>query len=251
MRLAIVIIITFIVLLYGATNVDAIIKSCCDVAVKDRSYFSSPSTRSGVYTMVDLCSHGPLIQGYCDAFTDGGGWLVIQRRQHPGREDFNRFWSEYERGFGNLYSEFWYGLRSLHCLTNRGTWELRIDITYSNGTKSHLHYNYFRVGSPTAKYQLSISGFTGYGGDDPFVTHSLNGQCFSTRDRDSDQSSGSCAINAHGSTAPGGWWYNNCFHINLNYNFGGRSGFIRLRSSWLNPTFIEMKIRPTHGDCGP
>ena len=79
------------------------------------------------------------MQGYCDTITDGGGWLVIQRRQQGTNEDFHRFWSDYEREFGNLKSEFWYGLRPMYCLTNRGTWELRIDFTFDNKTRSYLH----------------------------------------------------------------------------------------------------------------
>ena len=39
-----------------------------------------------------------------DAITDGGEWLVVQRRQ-DGSVDFNRGWVEYEEGFGNLTRE--------------------------------------------------------------------------------------------------------------------------------------------------
>ena len=44
---------------------------------------------------------------------------MVQRRQ-DGSVDFNRGWGEYEDGFGELTSEFWYGLRALHCLTGQG-----------------------------------------------------------------------------------------------------------------------------------
>ena len=49
-----------------------------------------------------------------------------------------------------------------------------------------MHYNHFRVGPATDNYQLSISGFTGITPTDPFTTHPLNGQQFSTYDRDND-----------------------------------------------------------------
>jgi len=133
----------------------------------------------------------------------------------------------------------------MHCLTSKGNWELRIDFTMTNGTKSFMHYNHFRVGPATDKYRLSISGFTGITPTDLFTAHLLNGQQFSTRDRDNDGSSNRhCALNGHGSTAPGGWWYNNCFYINLNYNYGGPIGFIFLGG--YSPPFIEMKIRPSN-----
>jgi len=103
------------------------------------------------------------------------------------------------------------------------------------------------VGPATDNYRLSISGFTGITLTDPFTTHPLNGQQFSTHDRDNDAwSSVSCAVNGHTSKAPGGWWYKDCFTINLNYNYGGPYGFIKLAGTWYSPPFIEMKIRPTN-----
>ena len=54
-------------------------------------------------------------------------------------------WSEYEEGFGNLpdddkdtTGEFWIGLCSLHCLTSRGQWQLRVYYRLSNKTKGYL-----------------------------------------------------------------------------------------------------------------
>ena len=65
-------------------------------------------------------------RAYCDTSSGGGGWTVIQRRK-DGSVDFkNGDWVEYEDGFGNLYCALWIGLKSLHCLTNQGNWELRV-----------------------------------------------------------------------------------------------------------------------------
>ena len=61
---------------------------------------------------------------------------MVQRRQ-DGSVDFNRNWVEYE---DDLNSEFWYGLRALHCLTSQGGWEMRIDLKLSDGTKVFLQY---------------------------------------------------------------------------------------------------------------
>jgi len=132
----------------------------------------------------------------------------------------------------------------MHCLTNIGTWQLRIDLTFSNGTKTYMQYKQFRVGSAKQNYQLHISGFIGATPTDPFVLHRLNGQPFSTVDR---LNYGTCARSARGSNSPGGWWYHGCYLINLNFSYGGPQGFIRLGYKWYSPTFIEMKIRPT--DC--
>ena len=64
--------------------------------------------------------------------SDGGGWIVIQ----PGSTvDFYRTWADYEQGFGDLETEFWYGLRNIHCLTTREDVELRIDLQDESGFK--------------------------------------------------------------------------------------------------------------------
>ena len=82
---------------------------------------------------------------------------MIQRRIN-GSVDFNRPWSDYEKGFGDPNGEFWYGLKSMNCLTKIGQWELRVDFEFQNGTRSYLHYNEFKVGSATDEYPLTIGG---------------------------------------------------------------------------------------------
>ena len=122
---------------------------------------------------------------------------MVQRRTNSS-ESFHRNWNDYEKGFGSLTSELWYGLHALHCLTINGNWELCIDFTFENGTKSFMQYNHFRVGPATDNYRLSISRFTGITPDDPFTTYPLNGEQFSTYDRDNDKWRGNCAFNGHG-----------------------------------------------------
>ena len=108
---------------------------------------------------------------YCDMTTDCGGWTVIQRNKISSQVDFNRNWTDYEEGFGNLTTEFWYGLAAIHCLTQR---DLRVDYQKIDRTWSYLHYNQFRVGSVSEEYPLTVGGFTGVG-TDLFALHPLNG----------------------------------------------------------------------------
>ena len=168
--------------------------------------------------------------------TDDGGWIVIQRNKKNSLVNFNKNWTDYEKGFGDLHTEFWYGLAAMHCLTQRGQWEMRVDYQFNNKTWSYLHYNQFSVGSASEEYPLTVGGFTGVG-TDQFARHPLNGMKFSTPDNDNDKDSGNCAA---GRKYKSGWWYNACSWVVINYQPPGVGA-----SS--NVLFTEMKICPK--DC--
>ncbi|XP_071981514.1 ficolin-1-like isoform X2 [Engystomops pustulosus] len=55
----------------------------------------------------------------CDMHTDGGGWIVFQRRW-DGSVDFFRSWDSYKKGFGSRLNEFWLGNDNLHMITSSG-----------------------------------------------------------------------------------------------------------------------------------
>ena len=161
--------------------------------------------------------------------TDGGGWIVIQRNKRNSAVSFNRKWVDYEKGFGDLNTEFWYGLEELHCLTQRGSWEMRIDFQKSDTSWSYLHYTQFSVGSANNEYPLTVGGYSGA------ISSSLalyfNGRKFSTSDNDNDLTSSNCAASDRS-----GWWMNSCKYINLNYQPPYMQGN--------NVILAEMKIRP-------
>ena len=169
---------------------------------------------------------------YCDMNTTDGGWTVIQRNRKDSTVDFNKTWRQYEAGFGNLNGDFWYGLEAIHCLTQTGQWEMRVDYQKLDKTWSYLHYNQFSVGSASEEYPLTVGGFTGIGENEFAKTQPLNGMKFSTLDNDNDKSSTNCAAKY------GGWWHNNCFHLNPNRQPPDAGPVV---------LFIEMKIRPK--DC--
>ena len=181
--------------------------------------------------------------------SDGGGWIVIQKRVPKGRENFTRSWKNYENGFGDLSGEFWVGLRNINCLTTREVHELRIDMKFKNGTSKTWTYPTFAVAGPEDKYRLTIGRGTGYGGDG--MAHS-NGMQFSTFDDDNDLNRGNCA-----KLYQGGWWYNNCYRANLNgpHTISLLAGGDRKWSKliWIDDISddiysyvpsVEMKIRP-------
>ena len=200
------------------------INNCCDL----RAF----SKCSGVYKLSRKTFS--CIDVYCDMNTTNGGWIVIQRNKKDSPVDFNRNWTDYEEGFGDLNTEFWYGLENLQFLLKNKKWEMRVDYQRNDRTWSYLHYNQFSVGSASEEYPLTVGEFTGVG-TDWFASHPLNGMKFSTPDNDNDKKSGGSNCAASQKT---GWWYNGCTAININK---------QPPVVWYNVLFSEMKIRPK--DC--
>ncbi|XP_064614223.1 fibrinogen C domain-containing protein 1-B-like [Liolophura sinensis] len=201
-------------------------------------------TKSGVYQVFPFgVGKGFLV--YCDMVTQGGGWLVFQRRQ-DGSVDFYRNWQNYTDGFGNLYGEFWLGLQKAHLLTSQAHFELLVNMkSYTLGT-GYASYSRFRVADESQSFRLLLGTFKGNAGDSLGIH---NGLKFTTYDRDNDYYNGNCAVRFRGA-----WWYNACHRTNLN----GRYVFVKDKSTD-NPSFVtwsqwsskhlplqfsEMKIRP-------
>ncbi|XP_036622544.1 tenascin-X isoform X2 [Trichosurus vulpecula] len=179
------------------------------------------------------------LEVYCDTETDGGGWLVFQRRM-DGRTDFWRDWAEYAHGFGNISGEFWLGNEALHSLTQAGDYSMRVDLRTSNES-AFAEYDFFTVDSAAKYYRLHLEGYHGTAGDS-MSYHS--GSIFSTRDRDPNNLHIPCAVSYRG-----GWWYRNCHYANLNGLYGSIIDHQGVSwHSWkgfeFSIPFTEMKLRP-------
>ena len=199
------------------------IKNCCDLKL-----FSAPS---GVYKINKAFDTASV---YCDMTTNGGGWIVIQRNKKDSLVNFNKNWTDYEEGFGNLTTEFWYGLEEMHCLTQRGQWEMRVDYQKNDKTWSYLHYNQFSVGNASEEYPLTVGGYSGSIASNYALYY--NKMKFSTPDDDNDAHSGTnCAA-----VRKSGYWYKSCHYISLNE----QPPYVHPHGSII---FAEMKIRPK--DC--
>ena len=139
--------------------------------------------------------------------TDGGGWVVFQRRM-DGTEEFFRQWTGYVKGFGDLNGEFWLGLNKIHRLTKSNS-VLRVDLEDFEGESRLSKYTTFKVLDSSTNYTLNVAGYSGDAGDS-LMAH--NGQEFTTEDRDNDTyGPKNCAVLFHGA-----WWYEQCHHSNLN-----------------------------------
>ena len=215
----------------------------------------NPASFTNAYEVFHLCTAKPLnfgvnkIYAACDMDTTGGGWMVIMQRS-SGAVDFNRSMEEYEFGFGNLDGEFWYGLKNIHCLTDREPVELRIEI--GNGTTTSIVWVYqtFHVG-PEPSYTLTVGNGEGEGdSNDAMLLH--NRKDFYTYDHDSEN----CA-HYHGA----GWWYftpqndKSCHTANLNGPYNTMTSDAGKVLSWTTTagqehyTHVSMKVRPK--SCTP
>ncbi len=175
---------------------------------------------NGIFKIFPVGFSGGL-RVYCDMETDGGGWIVIQRRQ-DGSVDFYRNWTDYRVGFGDLDGEFWLGNDNLRGLTEfGGMWQLRFDFENWLDEKAWSAYEGFRVSGEN--FRLNVDSFNNRStaGDsilhaDDQYTH--NEMMFSTKDKQNDNDRNGCAVKYHGA-----WWYNDCFKCNLNSRYyGGR-----------------------------
>uniref|UniRef100_A0A3B3WU44 Tenascin N n=1 Tax=Poecilia mexicana TaxID=48701 RepID=A0A3B3WU44_9TELE len=166
---------------------------------------------NGVYTVYINNNQSKPIQVYCDMTTDGGGWLVLQRR-NTGNLDFMRRWRQYIAGFGNLTEEFWIGLDKIHELTNTPTqYEIRFDLGLGSD-RAYAVYDNFKIAPVRQRFKLTIGKYRGTAGD-AMTYH--QGRPWTTMDSDNDLALTNCAR-----THQGAWWYANCHLANLNGKWG-------------------------------
>ncbi|XP_049664513.1 tenascin-N isoform X5 [Accipiter gentilis] len=196
---------------------------------------------SGMYTIYLNGDGSRPMQVYCDMTTDGGGWIVFQRRS-TGEVDFYKRWKNYVEGFGDPTGEFWLGLDKLHNLTSSSPirYELRVDLRTA-GESVYAVYDFFQVASSRDRYRLSVGNYRGNAGD-AMTYH--NGWKFTTWDRDNDVALSNYALTHHGA-----WWYKNCHLANLNGKYGDSKhsegvNWEPWKGHEFSIPFTEMKIRP-------
>ena len=53
----------------------------------------------------------------------------------------------------------------LHCLTQNGQRDMRVDYQTSMNSYSNIHYSHFSIGNATEEYPLMVTGYIGEGTD--------------------------------------------------------------------------------------
>uniref|UniRef100_A0A803JBK4 Ficolin-1-B n=1 Tax=Xenopus tropicalis TaxID=8364 RepID=A0A803JBK4_XENTR len=180
----------------------------------------------------------------CDMHTDGGGWIVFQKRM-DGSVDFYRDWGSYRQGFGSQLSEFWLGNENIHRLTSSGNIQLRIDLEDFDNNRTYATYSQFRLEPESQKYTLRLGAFTGGTAGDSLSSH--NNKAFQTKDVDNDESDSNCA-----ESFKGAWWYHDCYSSCLNGEYlrgehdeaDGGVNWGEFRGNDYSLKVSEIKFRP-------
>ncbi|XP_071837497.1 fibrinogen-like protein A isoform X5 [Apostichopus japonicus] len=213
-------------------------------------WFNAGCNNTSIYTIRPTNWNGPPFEVFCN-MTDGGGWIVFQRRV-DGSVDFYRNWDSYKEGFGELDHEFWLGNGKLYHLTNQGEYQIRINMVNKIGDPYYAKFDLFRINDESDNYRLSGLGtFNGTADTDGgapgggTLSYHLN-YAFSTFDRDNDKADSThCADSHHGA-----WWYKSCALSNLNGDYMAADGaqssihWYDLPGGRSNIKYTEMKIRP-------
>jgi len=159
----------------------------------------NPDSKSGNYQVeVD----GENLEVFCDMVTEGGGWTVLFNR-FDGSVGFDRNWAEYQRGFGNVAEDgnFFLGLDHMNKMTSGSNCILRVHVEDFDGKTGHAEYKTFEISDSTDNYKLTIGNYSGTAGDS---FSPLNGNPFSTIDRDNDINNDKSCAEVRGK---GGNWY--------------------------------------------
>ena len=168
-------------------------------------------TKDGVYY---INFHGYRRKVFCDMTTEGGGWIVMQKR-FDGSVNFNLDWATYKEGFGNVDGEYWLGNEFIHQYTIRFSTTLRVDASGFDGQSNFITLDGFHLQGEVTKYrfyfQVNSCRQSNFSYDLCYGWDFQRGFKFSTFDQDNDNFNGFCANFYHM-----GWWFDQCGVLGLN-----------------------------------
>ena len=199
----------------AAAQMDCKPKDCYDLKC-----YRVSNAQDGPHTIYPSRSNLTSLPVSCDQETDGGGWIMYQRRV-DGTFNFTRNWEEYKYGFGDHgdnTTELWMGNEHVYqVLMSYGSstkWELRIEADAFDGTSCWVVASNVGMYNETRRYAMywdSVAQSTGELADD-WKHHRM--KPFNTLDNSEGLDAKRCV-----GEYKGGWWYEHdrfCGRIFLN-----------------------------------
>lgn len=170
---------------------------------------------------------------YCDQTSEGGGWIVVQRRFGSLDLSFRRTWNEYKVGFGNLEKEFWLGNEFLHRISKSFYSILLVELQAGDGTLHNAAYTDFKVDAESKYYKIWFTSYTG-----TLKNSTISkGAVFSTWDKASG--SKDCPLRV-------GWWnFRYCYTSSRGLNAADNISWDDIILPQIN--FSTIKIRRPQG----
>ena len=99
-------------------NIAAAENECKPKDCYDLKCLGISTGKDGPHTIYPGTADLPQLQVSCDQETDGGGWIIYQRRL-DGSVNFSRNWEDYKSGFGTIgdnTTEMWLGNENIYQL---------------------------------------------------------------------------------------------------------------------------------------
>ncbi|KAK7116410.1 microfibril-associated glycoprotein 4-like [Littorina saxatilis] len=174
----------------------------------DKGIYTTP----GEYTIHPLLSDQPF-SVYCKKLTNNNNTRTNVLVRSSDTTSFNRNFSEYQAGFGDLENDHWLGLEKLYQLTNSRSYELRVSCRLENGSNVFMLYQHFQITGSADGYRMLFrqtrDNSTYFLGD---CFTPLLGAKFSAYDNDNDENNKVNCAEKH----EGGWWFRgeNCSTCN-------------------------------------
>ena len=232
-------------------NIIAAQNGCNPKDCYDLKCFGISTGKDGPHTIYPGTADLPQLQVSCDQETDGGGWIIYQRRL-DGSVNFTRNWDDYKSGFGivgNDKTEMWLGNENVYQLLQAyGSTECELwyEAHSFDGDVCSAKCYHFQMSDEAKGYKLNWTTVDESVKDLSYDLNYERNTRFTTFDKISGRSR--CV-----DEKKGGWWYRSCGYIFFN------GVYIPTKQRNMNSIYWErckdqstlqkscMMFRPKHG----
>lgn len=108
----------------------------------------------GIYNIYLTESSIPT-QVYCEM--KKGGWTRILNRINRLNSSFDRVWTDYKEGFGELTGNHWLGLKPMQLLTYQQQMSLRIEVSSDEKDEEFIEYPSFLIYPESQRFKMILS----------------------------------------------------------------------------------------------